>query len=94
VRRWPGWRRPRWTCSCVRLLAKCVISGKKRTAERADRNPSLLGSSPWPTNRVPRCALRSEHTPKRATGPRRAVSKIQSKLLMICIAIRAVYPTE
>jgi hypothetical protein len=34
--------------------------GKKRTAERADRHPSLLGSSPWPTNREPRCALRSD----------------------------------
>jgi hypothetical protein len=40
----------------------CVLSGKKRIAERADRNPSLLGSSPWPANRELRCALRSDYT--------------------------------
>jgi hypothetical protein len=45
----------------------CLIGGtpflaEKRAAERADRSPPPLGSSPWPTNRAPRCALRSDYT--------------------------------
>ncbi len=43
----------------VSRIAVCVILRRKRTAELANRVPSLLRSSPKPTNREPRCALRS-----------------------------------
>jgi hypothetical protein len=39
--------------------------GRKRAAELANRTPSLLGCSPWPTNREVRCALRSDYTDAR-----------------------------
>src|SRR5262245_55327004 len=35
---------------------------RARTAQLANRIPSLLGSSPQPTNREPRCARRSDDT--------------------------------
>jgi hypothetical protein len=52
--------------------AECTFAGIKRTAELANRVPSLLRSSPKPTNRDPRCARRSdvhEETPVK-TGAR------------------------
>jgi hypothetical protein len=46
----------------VTLIAECALLRRKRTAELANRIPSALGPSPWPTNREPRCALRSDDT--------------------------------
>src|SRR6516165_4775793 len=39
---------------------------RKRTTEPANRVPSLLRSSPKPTNREPRCARRSDDTEARS----------------------------
>ena len=55
-------RRPR--ASACRRTRLC---GRKRTAERADRTPFLLASSSWPTNREPRCAIRSDGTEASST---------------------------
>ncbi len=49
----------------VTLIAECALLRRKRTAELANRIPSALGPSPWPTNREPRCALRSDGTDAR-----------------------------
>jgi len=46
----------------VPLIAECALLRRKRTAELANRVPSLLRSSPKPTNREPRCSLRSDDT--------------------------------
>src|SRR5262245_23293910 len=39
---------------------RCAYWGRMPTAELANRVPSLLGTSPSPTNRPPRCARRSD----------------------------------
>src|SRR5262249_26804170 len=39
----------------VPLIAECALLRRKRTAELANSVPSLLRSSPKPTNREPRC---------------------------------------
>ena len=48
----------------VPLIAECALLRTKRTAELANRIPSVLGSSPWPTNREPRLARVGPTTPK------------------------------
>ena len=52
----------------VTLIAECALLRRKRTAELANRIPSALGPSPWPTNREPRCALRSDDTDARCAA--------------------------
>jgi hypothetical protein len=49
----------------VPLIAECALLRRKRTTELADRVPSLMRSSPKPTNRKPRCARRSDDTDAR-----------------------------
>jgi hypothetical protein len=44
----------------VTLIAGCALLRRNRTAELANRIPSALGPSPWPTNCEPRCVLRSD----------------------------------
>src|SRR5262245_2472148 len=46
----------------VPLIAECARFRRKRTADLANRIPSLLRSSPWPRDREPRCARRSDDT--------------------------------
>jgi hypothetical protein len=52
------------------LRAECTVPPRKRTAELANRVPSPLGSASWPTNREPRCALRSDDTDARREARR------------------------
>jgi hypothetical protein len=54
----------------VTLIAECALLRKKRTAELTNRMPSLLRSSPWPRDREPRCARRSDDTAVRNPGRR------------------------
>jgi hypothetical protein len=51
----------------VPFIAECALLRRKRTAELANRIPSLLRSSPWARGREPRCARRSD-TPTHATA--------------------------
>jgi hypothetical protein len=67
LRRPLGARSEAQDCGVLRFV------GKKRTAERADRHPSLSGSSPWPTNHEPRCALRSD-------SPTQASAEVTARL--------------
>jgi hypothetical protein len=53
------------------LIAECALLRRKRTTELADRVPSLMRSSPKPTNRKPRCARRSDDTDARTGSPRK-----------------------
>jgi hypothetical protein len=46
----------------VPLIAECALLRKKRTTELANEIPSQLRSSPWPTNREPHSARRSDDT--------------------------------
>ena len=46
----------------VPLIAECALLRRKQTAELVNRIPSLLRSSPWPRDREPRCARRSDDT--------------------------------
>jgi hypothetical protein len=50
----------------VPLIAECALLRRKRTAELANRIPSLSRSSPWPRDREPRCARRSDDTDARS----------------------------
>ena len=52
----------------VPLIAECALSAEKRTTEPANRVSSLLGPSPWPTNREQRCTLRSDDTEASSRG--------------------------
>ena len=45
------------------LITECTLLLTKRTTEPANKVPSLMRSTPKPTNREPRSALRSD-TPK------------------------------
>jgi hypothetical protein len=49
----------------VTLIAEFALLHRKRTAELANRIPSLLRSSPWARDREPRCARRSDDTEAR-----------------------------
>jgi len=60
----------------VPLIAECALLRRKRTAELANRIPSPLGPSPWPTSREPRCARRSDDT--EASSTRMGVSVDQT----------------
>jgi hypothetical protein len=48
------------------LIAECALLRRKWTSELANSIPSLLRYSPKPTNREPRCALRSDDTDARS----------------------------
>src|SRR5262245_12725182 len=46
----------------VPLIAECALLHRKRASGLTNRIPSLLRSSPWPRDREPRCARRSDDT--------------------------------
>ena len=63
---------------------------RKRTAELANRIPSPSGSSPWPRDREPRCARRSDDTDARREA-RRCFGRSHRSVLAGQLAHRCIH---